>query len=173
MMGKGKILSLVGGILTLISTYLLAWYVYEINYVVYYYNGIGAIENFLDLYVHAQNYADYLELPLWIIYLWGLVIIVTLISGGLQLLSLKNRIWGLIGSIMPIIISIVIILGLILFPEWLKYLEIFGDSNPLIRGGFPLNLALPARPESLGTYVLFAGGILGVIGFYYSSEEFY
>ena len=173
MMGKGKIYSLIGGILTLVSTYVLAWYVYNINYFDYYYNGIGGFKNLLDVYVHAQQYADYLELPLWIIYLWGIVVFATLISGGVQLLSLKNRIWGLLGSIMPIIISIMIILAFTLYPDWLKYIEIFGDRNPLIRGALPLNLALPARPESLGTYSLLAGGILGVIGFYYNLEEFY
>ena len=172
-MGKGKILTVCGGILTLVATYVLCWYKITINYFYYYTNGIGALKNFLNIFLRAQSYADYFELPLWIIYVSSVLVVFTLISGVVQLLIFKKRIFALLGSIIPIVIGIMIILGFTVFPEWLKYLVIFGDRNPLIAGAFPLNLPLPGRPESLGTYVLLAGGILGVIGFYYSKEEIF
>jgi hypothetical protein len=173
MMGKGKILMVCGGILTLISTYVLAWYAISINYFTYYTNGIGGIKNFLNLFLHGESYASTLGVPLWIVYISSVLIVFTLISGVLQLLALKKRIWGIVGSIVPILIGIMIILGFSLYPEWITYFQLFGDRNPLISEGFPLNLAIPGRPESLGTYLLLAGGILGVIGFYYLKEEIY
>ncbi len=172
-MGKGKILMICGGILTLISTYVFAWYAVTINYFKYYNNGIGGIKNFTNLFLHGESYATTLGVPLWIVYISSVLIVFTLISGVLQLLALKKRILGIVGSIVPIFIGIMIILGFSLYPEWILYFQLFGDRNPLISEGFPLNLEIPYRAESLGTYLLLAGGILGVVGFLYLKEEIY
>ena len=174
-MGKGKNLTLVGGILTVIATYALCWFKRNILYLAHYFNGIGAIENILDLFFHPELYAEYYELPTWTVYVIAVLVILFLISGALQILAIKKRSAGIIGSIMPIIISIMIILGVMfnLLPDLIKFLEIFGDSSPLIAGAIPFNYAILGRPESIGSYVLLAGGILGIIGSYMSREEFY
>ena len=173
MMGKGKILMVCGGILTLIATYVFAWYAITINYLKYYNNGIGGIKNFTKLFLHGESYVTTLGVPLWIVYISSVLVVFTLISGVLQLLALKKRSLGLVGSIVPIFIGIMIILGFSLYPEWITYFQLFGDRNPLISEGFPLNLPMPYRSESLGTYLLLAGGIIGVFGYYFLKEEIY
>ena len=174
-MGKGKNLTLIGGILTVIATYALCWFKRRILYLDYFFNGIGAIENVLDLFFHPELYAEYYELPTWTVYVIAVFVILFLISGALQILAIKKRFAGIIGSVMPLIISIMIILGVMfsLIPEIVKFLEIFGDHSPLIAGAIPLNYAIAGRPESIGSYVLIAGGILGIIGSYLSREELY
>ena len=173
MMGKGKILMVCGGIVTLISVYVLAWYAFDINYFTYYINGIGGIKNIPNIIFHAQSYATYLGIPVWIIYVSIVIIILTLITGVVQILAVKNRILGILGSIIPLLFGIMIIVGFEVSPEWINFFQIFGDRNPLIAEGFPLNLEIPGRPESLGTYTLIFGGILGIIGYYYSKEEIF
>jgi len=172
-MSKGKNLMLCAGIITLIATFALSWFTIGIHQIFYVY-GIGGLKNFLDLFVHTQNYADYYELPLWAIYILAAILIIILISGALQCYSIKKPVVGLIGSIIPLLIGIIILLNAFfgILPELIKYLEIFANSSRLIPGLIPFNYVIPGRTESIGTYVLLAGGVLGIIGYKISRDEF-
>ena len=172
-MSKGKNLMLCAGIITLIATFALSWFTIGIHQIFYFY-GIGGLKNVLDLFVHTQNYADYYELPLWAIYILAAILIIILISGALQCLGKKKPVVGLIGSIMPLLIGIIILLNAFfgILPELIIYLDIFADSSRLIPVLIPFNYVIPGRTESIGTYVLLIGGLLGVIAYKISRDEF-
>jgi len=85
-----------------------------------------------------------------------------LLSGIFQLIGMKSRVLGLIGSIFVLVIGILVFLGvfnIVINIDWIIY--IFGDSVPIIDGIIPFDLVL--GPASLGLYVLIAGGALGLV----------
>lgn len=172
-MGKGKNIIFIGGILTLIGTYLFTWY--EFSYItVQYATGIGGINNFLDLLFPSSFYVKRLDLDRWIIQVIAILMLFFLISGILQLIGKKNRIVGLVGSIMPLLMGLALVLGgaISLLGFFLRYLEIYGTTEYLIEGVFPIHIVIYGR-AAIGSFVVLVGGILGLIGALISKEEFY
>ncbi len=172
-MEKGKQIIFCSGIINIIATYALTWFtmgLFRIGFA----NGIGGLKTLPDLFIHFQDYIDYYEVPFFVIYLFAAMILIFLLSGVLQILVIKKKICGIIGSIMPVVISIMILIAVIfnLSPDILKYLELFVDYSPLVRSIIPYNYAIAGRPESIGTYVLLAGSIMGVVGCVLSREEY-
>lgn len=172
-MEKGKIITIFAGVITLLANYVLIWYIQTVSYADYNTSGLGGLINFPDVFLHGQKYADYLGWPLWMIYVGSLLIILPLIAGVLQILVVKKPKLAIIGSIIPLVLGIMILVGLSLIPNLLKYLEIFGSRSAIILGILPINLEIPGRPESLGTYALIAGGIIGIVGLYLAREDLY
>jgi len=174
-MAKGKVITLIGGILTLLGTYTLTWFLFPSLTNIPHAWGYGGIKTLMDLFTDTEKYANYYELDIWVIYIIAALVIWFLISGILQILVMKKRVLGIIGSIMPLVMSILILISVsfALIPEILKYLEIFADPAPISRGVFPLNYNIAGRNESIGTYFLCAGAVLGIIGYYMSREEYF
>jgi hypothetical protein len=174
-MAKGKIITLIGGIITLLGTYTLTWFLFGYLRNVPHAWGYGGIKTLIDIFSDPGKYAKYYGLPTWVIYILAAFVILFLISGILQILAIKNRKLGIIGSIMPFIVSIIILVSVSypLIPELLKYIEFFGDPAPISRGVFPLNYTLKGRNESIGTYFIWAGAALGIIGSFLSREEYF
>jgi len=172
-MGKGKSLIFTGGIVTLIGTFLFTWY--EFSYItVQYANGIGGIQNFMDLLIPSNFYVQRLELDRWVIQVIAILMLFFLISGILQLIGKKKRLVGLVGTIMPLLMGIGLVLGgsVSLLGFILRYLEIYGTSEYLIEGIIPFHLVIIGR-AAIGSFIVLAGGILGLIGVIMSKEEFY
>ena len=172
-MGKGKNLIFTGGILTLIGTYALTWFSFAFGTIQYAY-GVGGIKNFMDLLFPSSFYVKRLELDRWLIQVIAILMLFFLISGILQLIGKKRRFVGLVGTIMPLLMGIGLILGgsITLLAFILRYLEIYGDPDPLIAGLLPIHWIIYGR-VSIGSFVVLAGGILGLIGVIMSKEEFY
>jgi len=170
---KAKLL-LYSGIITLIATFYLSWFTYlfgTINYA----NGIGGIKDVIEILTGRINYyrSRYGETVL--IYIMVVVIIWLLASGILQLIGINNYKVGIIGSILPILIGLLILLHSFNIPftgGFFRLLELFGDSEPFIEGAVPLHIVLPGRTEAFGTYILLLGGILGLIGSIKNKSEF-
>lgn len=172
-MGKGKNLMFVSGILTLIGTYIFTWF--QFSYItIQYANGIGGINNFMDLLLNNKFYRDKHGLPGWAFQVIAILMVIFLISGLLQLIGKKNRKVGIVGSILPLLMGIALILGTLisLLAGMLRILQIFGATDPLIEGIIPLYILI-FDGVSIGTLLVLAGGILGLIGFLMSKEEFY
>jgi len=164
-MGAGKFLSVLAGILTIVATYVLSWYAFMFFFVTVYVGGIGLIKNLPDMFTNPDAYATIFGLDTWVIYIIAVVMILFLISGIFQLAGVKSRALVIIGSILPILIGIYILLfGFGVLPTELNvYSFLFWDSEPLIEGIIPLTI-LELDTVDIGTYVLIAGGFLGLIG---------
>jgi len=165
-MAAGKILSLLAGILSIVATYLLSWVSVPGPYYAY---GIGVIKNLPAMFTDADTLGGILGVPGFSLYIVAGILIVFLISGIFQLIGMKSRVIGLIGSIFVLLIGIIIFLGvfnIVINIDWVQY--IFGDSVPIIDGIIPYDL--PLGPASLGLYVLIAGGALGLVAGIIGSE---
>jgi hypothetical protein len=172
-MGKGKNLIFTGGILTLIGTYLFTWFQFAYETIQYAY-GVGGIKNFMDLLFPSNFYVQRLDMDRWMIQVIAILMLLFLISGILQLIGKKSRKVGLIGTILPLLMGLMLVLGgsISLLGFFLRYLQIFGDPDPLIEGLLPFHYVIYGR-ASIGSFVVLAGGILGLIGVLMSKEEFY
>lgn len=171
-MGAGKYLSVLAGIITLISTFILSWVAVDDGGTIYYAYGIGIIKNIVNMFTNADALGVTLGVPSFAIYIIAGSLIWFLSAGFTQLAGVKSRLSAIIGSIMPLLIG-----GIILFfsfsaipTEWV--VNIVGDSVPLIDGIIPFNFAIAGRPESIGTYLLLLGGIIGLISGFMSREKY-
>ncbi len=160
-MAAGKVLSILVGILTIVATFVLSWVSVNVP-PIYYAYGIGIIKNLPAMFTNADALGVTLEIPGFAIYIIAGIMIVFLLSGVFQLIGAKSRALAVIGSIFVLLIGILTLLGIfsvVINVDWVT--NIFGDSVPLIDGIIPYDL--PLGPASLGLYILFAGGALGLI----------
>ena len=171
---SGKKLLTAAGILTLLATFLFSWatFVYgEINYLY----GVGGLFNAIDILTgHTKSYRLYLGLTDLAIYVIAIVAIWLVASGFIQLIGRKSRIAGIIGSIIPLIVGLIILLNILGFPftgGFMRIFRIFGGES-VIEGIIPLHIVIPGRVEAFGLYLLLAGAILGIIGAKKNKEEY-
>ena len=148
-MRLGKLFCYLGGILVLVSTYFLTFGQFFGGY----FYGLGFIINLGDIF----TLADSVDMII------AIVLILFLLSGFLVLLGLKSRISAIIGSLLAISVGLYFILiqFVTLPPEVIQY-AFFFLRLPLVDGIIPFHVAIGVG--GLGTYVLFGGGIIGLIG---------
>ncbi len=172
-MGKGKNIIFTGGIITLIGTYLFTWFQFSFVSVQYAY-GVGGIMNFMDLLIPSNFYVQRLDMERWMIQAIAVFMLIFLISGILQLIGKKKRIVGLVGTILPLIMGLMLVLGgtISLLGFFLRYLEIYGSPDALVEGLIPIHVIIYGR-AALGSFLVLAGGVLGLIGVFMSKEDFY
>ena len=163
-MGAGKILIIIGALLTLVSTFFLSFFAVGGTL---YGSGIGFAFNIPDIMANPGNYATGETM---IVYIVAIVFIVFLISGVLQLIGLASRAFAFIGSIIVLGIGIVLLLAVFdIFPDITPYGTLLvGDA--IADGIWPFDLAL--GDASLGLYTLLAGGALGLIGGIIGGSDF-
>ncbi len=155
-MGAGKILILIGALLTLVSTFFLSFYNAGGGDYGY---GMGLILNIGDIMANPGTYVSGETMTVYIV---AIVYIVFLISGVLQLVGLASRVVAIIGSIIVLAAGIMFLLVLLnVLSIFDPYLTLF-ETTAIAEGIFPFDL--PLGPASLGTYTLLAGGVLGFIG---------
>ncbi|MFX1572604.1 MAG: hypothetical protein ACFFB0_07640 [Promethearchaeota archaeon] len=162
-MGAGKVLCILGGIISIVSTFILSWISLDIGGTDYFAYGIGVVKNLMNMFTDAETLGTTLGIPGFAIYIIAVILIIFLISGIFQIIGVKSRAMAIIGSIFVILVGVLIFLGafnVVDAPAWVE--NIFGDSEPLVEGIIPFDL--PLGPVSLGTYILLAGGVLGLIG---------
>lgn len=162
-MGAGKILVIIGAILTLVSTFFLSFFAVGGGL---YGSGIGFVFNIPDIMANPGNYAA----DTMIVYIVAIVFIVFLISGVLQLIGLASRVVAIIGSIIVLGIGIVLLLAIFdIFPDFATYSTLL-VNDAIADGIWPFDLAL--GDASLGAYTLLAGGALGLIGGIIGTSDF-
>jgi hypothetical protein len=158
-MESGKIFIILGGILTLLGTYVFAIYGVAGLYAG---SGIGFITNLPDLFGNADAIALATGWNVIFIYVFTILFLIFLASGVLQFLGLKNRIVALLFSLFPLVVGAMIIL--------LFYTSILGPTTGIFAlyfigehygNFFPIIVNL--GDVGLGTYFLVAGGVLGLI----------
>lgn len=157
-MGAGKVFAFLGGILTLVGTYIFA--VFGTTGIVG--SGLGFAMNIPDLFENADAWSIVIDIPVALYYVYLVLFIIFLASGVLQMLSIQSRAVGFIFSLFPLAVSAMIlllvytdILGITsAFFTLFFYGEQYGDIFPIL-----VNLG----DVALGTYLLLAGGVLGIL----------
>ena len=158
-METGKILIILGGILTLLGTYVFAIYG---SAGLFAGSGIGFIINLPDLFGNADAIALATGWDVIFIYIFTILFLIFLASGILQLAGIKSRILAFIFSLFPLVVGAMI---LILF-----YTDILGPTTGIFTlyfigehfaDFFPIIVNL--GDVGLGTYFLVAGGVLGLV----------
>lgn len=152
-MGAGKIFCILGGIVTLLATYLFSFTVF--------FFGIGFILNIPTLFLSG----DILIIVMTIIF------IIFLLAGLFIILGVKSRALAIIGSIFAIVVSLYFILTIygVLPPEVGQFIIMFLHV-PLVPNIIPLDVMLGS--VGLGTYLLLGGGVLGLIGGIMGPDDF-
>ena len=153
-MAAGKILVVIAALLTILGTWVFATLLFIPGYVG---SGLGFAMNLISI-IGTDPGADAV-----VFYLLLALFIGWLLSGVLQLVGLKSRIVGIIFSIIPLAIGLMLVL--------LIYTDILGMMSAIftlmtigeqIGGFFPI--MLPLGDLGLGTYFLLGGGVLGIVG---------
>jgi len=171
-MGAGKILSIFAGILNLVATFVLCWFIYNDMGTLYYGYGVGLVKRIQLMFTLPENYSIVWGIHVYLVFIFACFLILFLISGILQLIGAKSRAVAIIGSLLPLIIGVIIILYSfgVIAPEWVVYS--FGDTVSLIEGIIPFNYAFTGRPESIGTYLLLISGVLGLLSGFMSRKNY-
>ena len=97
-MAAGKVLALLGGLITLLGTFVFAIY----DATIFIGSGLGFALNLPDLFVDADSLALILSLPVWLFYIFLVIFIIFLASGVLQMLGMQSRAVGFIFSLFPL-----------------------------------------------------------------------
>ena len=148
-MRLGKLFCILSGILVLVSTYFLTFGQFFGSY----FYGLGFLLNLGDIFSLADN----------IDMIIAIVFILFLLAGFFVLLGVKSRISAIIGSLLAISVGLYFVLVYYanLPPEIAHYANFFLRS-PMVNGIIPFHVAIDVG--GLGTYILFGGGIIGLIG---------
>ncbi|MHA2008747.1 MAG: hypothetical protein ACXABO_16215 [Promethearchaeota archaeon] len=174
-MGAGKILVLIGALLTLVSTFFLSFFstpfpgIPVIPGIGDYGWGIGFIFNLPNVLSDGASVASAIGADVMVVYIVSIVFIVFLLSGILQLIGLASRVVAVIGSIFPIVVGVLILLISFGILDYGNYLTLF-TYDAIAEGIFPFDLALGS--VSLGTYTLLGGGVLGLVGGIMGTKDF-
>lgn len=161
-MERGQTLSIVAGIITILATYLFSWYAINLGSI-YYVNGLGIIANLPGMFTNAETLGTILSIPFFALYIIAGCFILFLISGILQIVGVKSRAVVIIGSIMPILIGIAVLMASFdVIPRNLWIQNMLGTNQPLIADIIPLKV-LALEVVDIGAYLLFAGGAIGII----------
>ncbi|MFX1379770.1 MAG: hypothetical protein ACFFA4_11840 [Promethearchaeota archaeon] len=144
-MGAGKVLCIIGGIVTLLATFLFS---FVTNFF-----GIGFIMNIPALFSTGDV----------LVIIMAIVFIIFLLAGLFIILGLKSRALAIIGAILAIVVGVYFMLSFVgVLPFTISQFAIMFAHLPLVANIIPIDLML--GPYGLGTYLLIAGGVLGLIG---------
>lgn len=154
-MGAGKILCILGGIITLVATFVFSFASAGSFY--YYY---------LGLFLNIGTFFEDVKIDVIIMII---VFIIVMLSGILIILGLKSRVPSIIGGILAIVFAVYFILtvyGILDIANIGKYVEVLKYDKALVEGIIPFDLPLGGEviDLSLGTYLMLGGGVLGLIG---------
>ena len=167
-MVERKIFCFIGGVLTIVSTFVLGFGYAPVTGFAFF--GIGFIMNMDNIFEDTFSYAILFDDQDWVVYILVVVLIFFLISGFIQLAGIKNRLVAILGSILPIFISLVFISDFydVLIPDPITNITSFFWTESIAEGIVPLHIIAGATETSmevsLGTYILLGGGLIGLIG---------
>ncbi|MFX1429065.1 MAG: hypothetical protein ACFFCY_02725 [Promethearchaeota archaeon] len=156
-MGAGKIFCILGGIITLLATFLFSFGTFNIAPDVYVY-GLAFIMNIGAFFTSGE--------PLLIVF--AVVWIIFLLAGVFILIGIKSRALAIIGSVLAIVAGIYFVLSIyyVIPLEAGQFTFMFADYA-LVSNIIPLHVGLGGSiigDVSIGTYLLIGGGVLGFIG---------
>lgn len=165
-MESGKLFAILGGLLTLLGTYVFAirGIVGTVG------SGIGFIFNIGPLFENAAINSSSLGIDIIFYYILMVIFIIYLASGLLQILASNSRFVSLIFSLFPLGVGLMFIL--------LEYTTILGDKSLFFSNFFydvqygnifPFLINLGGL--ALGAYLVLAGGALGFLSVFLPRED--
>ncbi|MBD3197785.1 MAG: hypothetical protein GF317_22225 [Candidatus Lokiarchaeota archaeon] len=172
-MGAGKILAIVAGIVTLVGTFVLA--LFGSTGLVG--SGLGLALNIPELFTNADSYATFIGTEIWLYYIVLVLFIIWLASGVLQLIGIKSRVVIIIFSLFPLAVGVMIMM--VFYAP-----DLFGGTSGPFAGLFTLAMVdeqiadlfpflVNIGDVAIGTYVLIAGGVLGIVSGILPREDYY
>ena len=159
-MKNGGIIALLGGIISLVGTFVLTFYEstpYNIMG-----SGIGLLVNIEDSLAMAAYYG-------WTVYFFEILFLVLIWGGVLSIIGAKVRVLAILGGIFAITLAVfhivVAFAGYSLPSDVLQAAFFFSGPS----GAYPLHVAvgdyvIPLLTAGLGMYFLLSGGVLAFIG---------
>ena len=147
----GKAISAIGGILILVASYLLVLDTGILG--ISQASGINAIFNFTLIFG-----MDIVNMIISLI-----LAVLFLLAGILVLIGIKSRALSIIGSLLPLILGVMLILEAFIALPFIE--SVFGflyGNNEIVAGILPYSL--PLAGIELGAIILTVGGLLGFIG---------
>jgi len=168
----GKVLVLLGALLTLVSTFFFSFGQTNGTDGRTIISGIGFLYNLPEIITDVNYWVVFNGGEAMVIYIVSIVLLVFLLSGVIQLIGLTSRVVAIIGSLIALSLGIVIILAIIIdVPGWgLNQYSSLLWRAPIVDGVWPLDVPIIAASGtfyqnlSLGTIILIAGGGLGLVG---------
>lgn len=170
----GKILALIGGLLTFIGTFAFSLFTITTPSVFVNY-GVGGIQNLIELFG--------LGVSGWSWQLWVYVIgyMLFLLSFILQLIGTKSRIAALFGTLLPL--TMVVFIFLAYFGWWVDGFApifLFFTREPLVAQWVPMAFSLgldatsywPGSIVDLGTFIVGGGSILTLVSVFLTRDDF-
>ena len=147
-MGSGKIYCIIGGLVTLLTTFLFSFHTFFPGLDFY---GIGFIMNIPTLFASGDILAI----------IMAIVFIIFLLSGIFILLGVKSRRLAIVGSLFAIVVGVYFILVFYIGVPFSQFAFMFLDLA-IIEGIFPLTISFGII--SIGPILVLAGGVIGLIG---------
>jgi hypothetical protein len=172
-MAAGKVLAGIGGVLTLIGTFVTSWFTYKVGSTSYLAYGVGGVKSVINVFTNSVDYASIFNIPSWGVFILVVVIIAILTAGLTQLGGIKSRGSAAEGGIIALLLGIFILLNsfsVSFVAPYFQYLTVFGDTTPLVSGWIPFSYTLMNRPEMIGTYLITVGGLLALISAFMSRD---
>lgn len=152
-MGAGKLFCIIGGIITLLATFLFSFapFIY----------GLGLFLNLPLIF----SLGTIVEIIITIVF------IIFSLAGLFIILGVKSKAVAIIGSIFALALGVYFMLSFygVLPLEVAIFTLLFGHVS---LGAFPLLNTLMLGYAGLGTYLLLVGGVLGLIGGIMGPDDF-
>jgi hypothetical protein len=166
----GKYLAIVAALLTILGSYLFAMYEGLAPDSVA--SAIGLFQGITTTFENVSSYSAALGGE-WVAYTLIILMIIFAISGIFQLIGIKSRAVILIFSLFPLGIGIIAVLDILMSLDsaQINYMLILLTEKPIIEGAIPFYLDLGG--VGLGSYLVIAGGFIGIISGILPREEYY
>lgn len=154
-MGAGKVLCILGGIITLLATFLFSFATNGF--------GLGFVLNIPALFSSGDV----------LIIIMAIVFIIFLLAGLFIILGVKSRAIAIIGALLAIVVGVYWMLSLAgILPIQVSQFVIMFFHVDLVPNIIPVNVTVGPYSWGLGLYLLLGGGVLGLIGGIMGPDKF-
>ncbi len=164
-MNIGKLLPILGGILTLFAMYFFTLFAVfaDFSYV------IGGFTTFSSVIVNTSTHAANLGVGEWVIYLILVAYVIFAITGFIQLGGVRSKLAAIIGSVIPLLVGIILMInGFTGVLHGFRYAMEMFIGPPVNEIYFPIHLELGNL--GIGLYLMIVGSLLTFISVFLKRE---
>jgi len=124
------------------------------------------------MFTDAESLGTTLDIPTFAFYIIAAIFILFLAAGIFQILGIKHRVFVIISTLLVLGIASLIFLGsadIVNAEDWI--INVLGTDAPLVEDIIPLKI-LDFGTIDIGMYLLYAGGIIGIVASVYGPGVF-